>query len=166
MCRQTAGDGVGVRPGAEAPFECPLTGVPLNGRNRTFLHKPSGLLFTESGAKKVPKVAQELILEACRKVLEASKANGGSEKKKSKKGDAARVVAEAVVARGGKWEDGELLVVNPEGDDAEDAKALLHCVTVKVGLPLPLCVSHLITGTVPTEKEGKGNPDKHNHMLK
>lgn len=146
VCRQTAGDGVGVRPGAEAPFECPLTGVPLNGRNRTFLHRPSGLLFTESGVKKVPKVAQELILEACQKLLGpsgAAKANGGSEKMKSKKGDAARAALEAIVARGGKWEDGELLVVNPEGADAEAAKALLHCVTVKVSHSFIIPIEYL-----------------------
>jgi hypothetical protein len=122
-----------VRPGAEAPFECPLTGVPLNGRNRTFLHKPSGILFTESGAKKVPKVAQELILESCQKLLDSST---DGEKKKSKKAGAALAAVQAVVARGGKWLENELLVINPEGDDAEAAKALLHCVTVKVRPPM------------------------------
>lgn len=135
MYRKAAGEEVGVRPGAEAPFECPLTGVPLNGRNRTFLHKPSGILFTESGSKKIPKVAQELILEACRKVLEET--NGMSEKKKAKKAGAARAIAQAVVDRGGKWEENELLVVNPEGDDAEDAKGLLHCINVTVWIQLP-----------------------------
>lgn len=135
ICRSTAGDAEGVRPDTDAPFECPLTGTPLNGRNRTVLHKPSGLLFTASGAKKVPKVAQELILEACRKHLEASAAvPAGANSKKGKRGAAAasRTAAEAVVARGGKWEENELLVVNPEGEDAEAAKALLHCVSVKV----------------------------------
>jgi hypothetical protein len=123
--------GDAVRPSADAPFECPLTGVPLNGRQRTFLHKPSGLLFTESGAKKVPKVAQELILESCRKLLDTQDANG-QKGKKGKQGASARAAADALVARGGKWEDSELLVVNPEGADADAANALLLCLSARV----------------------------------
>eukprot|EP00892_Ulva_mutabilis_P012874 jgi/Ulvmu1/995/UM103_0023.1 len=128
----------GVRPHAEAPFECPLTGCPLNGRGRTFLHKPTCLVLTESGLNKAPKVASELILEAARKRLEeiadsAAPENGTKGKKKAAAlaVQAARARLEAIVSRGGKWEQAELLVLNPEGNDAEVAKGRLHAMQTK-----------------------------------
>ena len=140
-CRESGGaaqEETGVRPGAEAPFECPLTGGPLNGRGRTLLHKSTGLVFTESGINKAPGVARELIHEAARKLLDDSAAAAGGKKGK-KKGTAlvAQARLEDIVSRGGKWEQSELLVLNPEGDDAEAAKGRLHAMLTKVPTRVP-----------------------------
>lgn len=123
-----------MRPGAEAPFECPLTGGPLNGRSRTLLHKPTGLVFTESGLTKAPGVARELLLEAARSRLAADDGPPAEQKKGKKKATAAaaRARLEALVERGGKWESSEMLVINPEGDDAEAAKGRMHAIQTKV----------------------------------
>lgn len=127
-----------MRPGAEAPFECPLTGGPLNGRSRTLLHKPTGLVFTESGLTKAPGVARELLLDAAQGRLAADghgATRAPAEGKKGKKKAAAAAVRarlEAVVERGGQWESSEMLVINPEGDDAEAAKGRMHAMQTKV----------------------------------
>lgn len=121
----------GVRPGAEAPFQCPLTGRALNGCGRTLLHRPTALVFTDSGLKKAPGVARELLLEAANKLLAADGVGAGEKKGKKKAAAAARLRLEAVVARGGRWDDDEMLVLNPEGDDAEVAKGRQHAMQTK-----------------------------------
>lgn len=125
----------GVRPGAEAPFQCPLTGRALNGCGRTLLHRPTALVFTDSGLKKAPGVARELLLEAANKLLAADGVSAGEKKGKKKAAAAARLRLEAVVARGGRWDDDEMLVLNPEGDDAEVAKGRQHAMQTKVSTP-------------------------------
>ena len=119
-----AGDGNGIRPSAEAPFQCPLTGAPLNGRARAFLHRPTGLLLSEKGLTQFPKMAREAIVEAA----QASAAD----KRSGSKGSAGAAARDALVASGGAWEQTDMLVVNPEGEDAEDAKDRVRFIAAKV----------------------------------
>jgi Rtf2 RING-finger len=116
-----------VRPGGDAPFQCPLTGQPLNGRPNAFLHRPTGLLLSEKGLKCAPKMAREAIAEAAAAAL----AEGGG------KGDVAAL--EAAVASGGAWEERDLVVINPEGQYAEDAKDRVMFIAQKVRRRAHLC---------------------------
>jgi hypothetical protein len=122
LCRAAdAGDGNGVRPSADAPFQCPLTGAPLNGRSRAFLHRPTGLLLCEKGTKQFSKLAREAILEAAQAALARGKG-----------GVSGAAALEAIVASRGSWDDKDMMVVNPEGQDAEDAKDRVSFISAKV----------------------------------
>lgn len=125
-----AGDGNGVRPSAEAPLQCPLTGAPLNGRARALLHRSTGLLLSEKGLKQFPKMAKEAILEAA----QASRASD----KKQKSGSSDAAALDAIVASGGQWDEKDMMVVNPEGQDAEDAKDRVRFITAKVRVVDPV----------------------------
>jgi hypothetical protein len=121
-CRSTdANEAEGVRPGHDAPFQCPITLDPLTGRGRVFLHRATGLLLSEKGITQVPKMAQEAIVEAAAAALETASVSA-----------AQRTTLEAVVASGGTRYSRELLVVNPEGKDAEEAKDRVFFVAEKV----------------------------------
>lgn len=121
-CRSTdANEAEGVRPGHNAPFQCPITLDPLTGRGKVFLHRATGLLLSEKGITQVPRMAQEAIVEAAAVALETASVSA-----------AQQAALEAVVANGGKWDGRELLVVNPEGQDAEDAKDRVSFVAQKV----------------------------------
>ena len=133
MCRAPdADDAAGVRPGHDAPFCCPLTGDALSGRGKAVLHRPTGLLVSEKGLKTVPELARAALLEAA----QAQLADGAPK--------AARAVLEAVVAAEGRWEAAELLTVNPEGQEAEDARDRVMFIAQKVlfsEFSAPACAS-------------------------
>ena len=127
-CR--AHDTDNTRPGADAPFVCPLTGEPLNGRSKVFLHRPTGLLLSERGLKSVPQLAREMVLEAAQAALAPAR-DGSSAAAAASDGTAKRALA-AVVAAGGAWQEKDLMVINPEGQDAEDAKDRVTFLSQKV----------------------------------
>jgi hypothetical protein len=91
------------------------------------------MLFTERGLQNAPGVAREQILEAAKSALATADVGGGGKKaRKNSGGNGGAAALEAVVARGGQWEERELLVVNPEGEDAEEAKDRLLFMQAKV----------------------------------
>ena len=46
-------DATSFQPGNDAPFICPVTELPLNGRFRAFVLRPSGLVVSERAIKEV-----------------------------------------------------------------------------------------------------------------
>lgn len=46
-------DSTSFQPGNDAPFICPITDLPLNGRFRAFVLQPSGLVVSERAIKEV-----------------------------------------------------------------------------------------------------------------
>ena len=119
-----ADEAAGVRPDASAPFQCPLTGGALNGRGKAVLHRPTGALVTEKGLKQMPEMARELLLERAQAAMAEGAAWRGSAAQKAG--------LDAVVAADGRWEERDLLVVNPEGQDAENAADRVRFLTEKV----------------------------------
>ncbi|KAK9850261.1 hypothetical protein WJX84_011128, partial [Apatococcus fuscideae] len=49
-------DSTSFQPGNDAPFICPITEVPLNGRFRAFVLRPSGLVVSERAVKEMPQL--------------------------------------------------------------------------------------------------------------
>lgn len=121
-CRTDAGQ-ASERPDGEAPLECPLLGTPLNGRGKAFLHRATGTIFTDKGATQVPQVARDLLRDAAAAALEAGTAKGD---------DAATL--QGVVDAKGVWAEGDLIVVNPEGEDAEAAQYRIEKIAARVRL--------------------------------
>jgi Rtf2 RING-finger len=132
-CRHSdSDDPSSVRPGHDAPFQCPLTGEPLNGRSRGFLHRPTGLLLSEKGLQNVPKLARETILDSAATVLAAATKKGEQGEKSGVAAGGNAAALEATVAAGGAWQERDMLVVNPEGQDAEEAKDRVMFIAQKV----------------------------------
>ncbi|KAK9844802.1 hypothetical protein WJX74_007036 [Apatococcus lobatus] len=52
-------DSTSFQPGNDAPFICPITEVPLNGRFRAFVLRPSGLVVSERAVKEMPQLVRE-----------------------------------------------------------------------------------------------------------
>lgn len=119
VCRADIGQQA-ERPSNEAPFECPIAGVPLNGSFRCVLHRPTGTLLSDKCLKQAPSAVRGVLLEAATAALDGGVVAADK--------DALTRVADA----GGAWTDDDWVVVNPEGTDAETARHRVELVVARV----------------------------------
>jgi hypothetical protein len=81
-------------------------------------------MATEKGLKEVPQLAREVFLERAQAALAEGDAWPGCTSQKAR--------LEAVVEARGAWEQRDLLVLNPEGKELEDAQDWVAFLVAKV----------------------------------
>jgi len=79
--------GAGAVGSSASDWQCPITGLEMNGRARFVVHRPTGHAISERALKEAPAAVEELL--------------------------------------GGKWAAGDLIQVNPAGDELQKVKEQL-----------------------------------------